>query len=253
MLQTTGDDAGACDDAAIFTVMHSVAHRDLRAKAWHRTVAGDVAEPLASAAISFQTFAVGTVVRKNDRNETRFLPALMTNYRIGSRTETRFGILCCVADSDAINIEGTINGLTPLGKTFDSNIQPKYWNYSNVEQLGVKKNFAHQAQGRTGNCLLIQDQFVGVGSIGATSPGYVALGQPWAYISSLTAINDATAGTYGGITWTHRPDSVAVWVKRVYDGSVDQAAGDHTADENFNIVYYAWTGTSFGGQYMAKN
>ena len=122
LLQTTGDDAGACDDAAIFTVMHSVAHRDLRAKAWHRTVAGDVAEPLASAAISFQTFAVGTVVRKNDRNETRFLPALMTNYRIGSRTETRFGILCCVADSDAINIEGTINGLTPLGKTFDSNI-----------------------------------------------------------------------------------------------------------------------------------
>ncbi len=139
------------------------------------------------------------------------------------------------------------------GATFDGNIQPKYWNYSNVEQLGVKKNFAHQAQGRTGNCLLIQDQFVGVGSIGATSPGYVALGQPWAYISSLTAINDATAGTYGGITWTHRPDSVAVWVKRVYDGSVDQAAGDHTADENFNIVYYAWTGTSFGGQYMAKN
>ena len=122
------------------------------------------------------------------------------------------------------------------GATFDGNIQPKYWNFSNVEQLGVKKNFAHQAQGRTGNCLLIQDQFVGVGSIGATSPGYVALGQPWAYVSSLTSINDATAGTYGGITWTHRPDSVAVWVKRVYDGSVDQAAGDHTADENFNIV-----------------
>ena len=139
------------------------------------------------------------------------------------------------------------------GATFDGNIQPKYWNFSNVEQLGVKKNFAHQAQGRTGNCLLIQDQFVGVGSIGATSPGYVALGQPWAYVSSLTSINDATAGTYGGITWTHRPDSVAVWVKRVYDGSVDQAAGDHTADENFNIVYYAWTGTSFGGQYKAKN
>lgn len=122
LLQTTGDDAGACDDAAIFTVMHSVAHRDLRAKAWHRAVAGDVAEPLASAAICFQMFAVGTVVRKNDRNETRFLPALITNNGIGSRTDTRLGILCCVADSDAVNIEGAINGLTPLGKTFDSNI-----------------------------------------------------------------------------------------------------------------------------------
>ena len=122
LFQATGDDAGACDDAAIFTVMHSVAHRDLRAKAWHRTVAGDVAELLASAAICFQMFAVGTVIRKNDRNETRFLPAFMTNYRIGSRTETRLGILCCIADSDAVNIEGAINGLTPLGKTFDSNI-----------------------------------------------------------------------------------------------------------------------------------
>lgn len=139
------------------------------------------------------------------------------------------------------------------GAQFANSIQPKDWRFSNVSQLGVDKNFAHRATGRSGYCLLIQDQFVGVGSIGATSPGYVALGQPWAYVSSLTSINDATAGTYGGINWTHRPDSITLWIKRVYDSSVDQAAGDHIADENFNIVYYAWTGTSQGGQYKAKN
>ena len=139
------------------------------------------------------------------------------------------------------------------GAQFDSKEQPKYWNYSNVEQLGVKRNFAHKTTGRSGYALKIQDQFVGVGSIGATSPGYVALGQPWAYVSSLTSIEDATAGTYGGISWTHRPDSMVVWIKRYYDSSADQAAGDHCKDENFNLIYYAWSGTSYGKSYKAKN
>ena len=100
------------------------------------------------------------------------------------------------------------------GTQFDGKEQPKYWNFSNVEQLGVKRNFAHKTTGISGNALLIQDQFVGVGSIGATSPGYVALGHPWAYVSSLTSIEDATAGTYGGINFTYRPDSMVVWIKR---------------------------------------
>lgn len=139
------------------------------------------------------------------------------------------------------------------GAQFASNAQPKYWNFSNVSQLGVDKNFAHQATGRSGKALKIQDQFVGVGSIGATSPGYVALGHPWAYVSSLTSINDATAGTYGGISWTHRPDSMVVWIRRYYDSSVDQAAGDHTSQENFHLLYYAWTGTAQGASYKAKN
>ena len=139
------------------------------------------------------------------------------------------------------------------GEKFDGNIQPKYWNFSNVEQMGVKKNFAHQTNGRSGKALKIQDQFVGVLGIGATSPGYVALGHPWAFVSSLNTIEDATAGTYGGISWTNRPDSMVVWIKRYYDSSVENAAGDHTADENFNLLYYAWSGTSRASSFKAKN
>lgn len=139
------------------------------------------------------------------------------------------------------------------GTQFDSKEQPKYWNYSNVEQMGVKKNFAHRTTGISGNALLIQDQFVGVMGIGATSPGYVMLGKPWAYVSSLTTIEDATAGGSGGISWTSRPDSVVLWIKRYYDSSVENAAGNHMADENFNIIYYAWSGTSRGTSYKAKN
>ncbi len=139
------------------------------------------------------------------------------------------------------------------GAQFAGTAQPKYWNFSNVSQLGVDKNFAHQSTGRSGKALKIQDQFVGVMGIGATSPGYVALGHPWAYVSSLTSIDDATAGTYGGISWTHRPDSMVVWIKRYYDSSVDQAAGDHINEEHFHLLYYAWSGTSQGESYKAKN
>ena len=139
------------------------------------------------------------------------------------------------------------------GEQFDSKEQPKYWNYSNVEQLGVKRNFAHKTTGRSGNALKIQDQFVGVGSIGATSPGYVALGHPWAYVSSLTSIEDATAGTYGGIEWKHRPDSMVVWIKRYYDSGASNAAGDHLKDENFNLIFYSWSGESYAPSFKAKN
>ena len=139
------------------------------------------------------------------------------------------------------------------GTEFSGNIQPKYWNYSNVSQMGVDKNFAHQTTGRSGKALKIQDQFVGVLGIGATSPGYVALGHPWAYVSGLTSIEDATAGTYGGIAWNSRPDSMVVWIKRYYDSSVDKAAGDHTQDENFNLIFYSWSGTSYPPAFKAKN
>lgn len=46
---------------------------------------------------------------------------------------------------------------------------------------------------------------------------------------------------------------MVVWVKRYYDSSVESAAGDHTKDENFNLVFYSWSGTSRGKSYKAKN
>ncbi len=143
------------------------------------------------------------------------------------------------------------------GEKFNGEAQPKYWNFSNVDQVGQKFSFAHKGTGRSGGSLKIQDQFVGVDigvtSIGATSPGYVALGHPWAYVASVTAINGATAGTYGGISWKYRPDSMVVWVKRYYDSSVMEAAGDHIKDEHFHLLYYAWKGTSKGASYRAKD
>ncbi|MCQ2342070.1 MAG: cadherin-like beta sandwich domain-containing protein [Paludibacteraceae bacterium] len=131
------------------------------------------------------------------------------------------------------------------GTPFKNVAQPASWNYSNVTQLGFEFNFAHRETGRNGgSCMMVQDQALEVAGIGETSPGYVALGHPWVYLEGLTKVNEATAGTYGGINWTHRPDTMEVWIKRT---------GDHWRDEDFHLLYYSWTGTAKGEKYKGKN
>ena len=69
------------------------------------------------------------------------------------------------------------------GAAFDGQPQAKGWNASNVEQVGIKFNFAHKETGHNGGySLMVQDQDVGALGISATSPGYFALGKPWAYL-----------------------------------------------------------------------
>ncbi len=131
------------------------------------------------------------------------------------------------------------------GAAFDGNIQPANWNASNVTQFGFKFNFAHREAGHTGNyCMMVQDQDIGAAGITETSPGYVSLGMPWVYIESLTKISQATAGDEGGINWTYRPDTMAVWIKRT---------GNNTDKEDFHLLYYAWTGQSKGDKFKGKN
>ena len=131
------------------------------------------------------------------------------------------------------------------GAAFDGNAQPKGWNASNVTQFGFKFNFAHKEAGHTGSAsMMVQDQDVGAAGITETSPGYFSLGQPWVYIASLTAVSQATAGTEGGITWKHRPDTMSVWIKRT---------GSNVSKEDFYLLYYAWTGTFKGTSYKGKN
>lgn len=130
------------------------------------------------------------------------------------------------------------------GETFNNAIQPRYWNYCNVVQFSFSFNFSDRQPGRSGYCVKVQDQAMKVGAIdGGTSPGYVALGHPWAYVPSLTNISGATAGCYGGIDFSHRPDTVTVWIKRT---------GANWDKENYNIVFYAWKGTATGTHYGNK-
>ena len=135
------------------------------------------------------------------------------------------------------------------GEKFNGSEQPASWHASNVSQFGVNVNFAHKEGGHTGSySLMVQDTEVGVDlgitKIMETSPGYFSLGQPWSYLPSLTEVSKATAGTYGGIAWTHKPDTMSVWIKRT---------GSDWSKEDFYLLYYAWSGTAKGATYRNKN
>ena len=122
--------------------------------------------------------------------------------------------------------------------------QPAGWNASNVEQFGLKFNFAHREAGHTGCCLMVQDQSIGAMGVKETSPGYFSLGQPWVFIETLFKVKYATAGTYGGIKWTCLPDTMSVWIRRT---------GDNTDKEDFYLLYYSWSGEAQGNSYKNKN
>lgn len=128
---------------------------------------------------------------------------------------------------------------------FAGQIQPVGWNASNVTQFYFKFNFAHRAPGHNGNyCMMVQDQQMGGAGISQISPGYFSLGTPWVYIADISCIPAATAGTYGGIGWSYRPDSMRVWIRRT---------GKDALKEDFYLLYYAWHGTSVGSAYKGRN
>ena len=130
------------------------------------------------------------------------------------------------------------------GAEFDGNIQPASWNASNVSQAGFNFNFANQEAGHTGSySMMVQDKEVGAMGITEVSPGYFSLGKPWTYLEGLST-GSATAGTAGGINWTHRPDTMSVWIKRT---------GNNTDKEDFYLLYYAWSGTAKADSYKNKN
>ena len=130
------------------------------------------------------------------------------------------------------------------GEKFDGEIQPKDWYGSNISQAGINFNLTNRESGHTGSySIMVKDTEVGALGITELSPGYFSLGRPWSWIKSLDT-NTATAGTSGGIKWTHRPDTMSVWIKRI---------GPNVDKEDFYLLYYAWTGTAKGNKYKAKD
>lgn len=127
---------------------------------------------------------------------------------------------------------------------FKSDVQLANWHGSNVSQVGSKFTFMFQKQGRTGYCAYVADRAIGIPklNLGATGPGYMSLGQPWQYLKGLN-LNSATAGTEGGIPWKYRPDTMAVWIKRV---------GPDTDKEDFHLLFYSWAGTAKSSHYKNK-
>lgn len=129
------------------------------------------------------------------------------------------------------------------GTPFDGKIQTAHWHFSNVSNV-IKVNFAERVPGRTGDyAAKVQDRAMqALGINFGVSPGYFALGYPWVYVPGTDG-DAATAGTRSGISWTSRPDSVVVWIKR---------EGANVMRENYNIVFYSWRGTAFAPSYPSN-
>ncbi|HPH73506.1 MAG TPA: hypothetical protein PLK45_05705, partial [Paludibacteraceae bacterium] len=51
-------------------------------------------------------------------------------------------------------------------------------------------------------------------------------------------------GTDGGINFTYRPDTMAIWIKRT---------GNNTDKEYYHLLFYSWKGQSVGESYTGKN
>lgn len=124
---------------------------------------------------------------------------------------------------------------------FNKDVQPADWHGSNVNQV-VKFTLLTQQPGRTGYCAYVANRRVGAMGITEVAPGYFSLGRPFQYMKGLNT-KSATGGTEGGIAWKYRPDTMSVWIKR---------DGPKTSQEDFHLLYYAWTGTAKSSHYRGK-
>ena len=122
-------------------------------------------------------------------------------------------------------------GTTQVGQ------QPVGWKASNVKQSVAKKELVTRQTEGANVYASVKSDFVGLGSFGANAPGYLTLGQPWAYalLQGLGTIKEADGGTYGGVSFTHLPDAVSFLYKSRH--------GDENATESFTAVAYLWSGT----------
>ena len=130
---------------------------------------------------------------------------------------------------------------------FEDGQRPVGWNTSNIKKTVIGITAGANMVFPDGNphsgtyCAKAINTEVGAAGIKETSPAWFTLGKPWSYIDGINT-GSATAGTDGGIAFTHRPDTMQLWIKRTSSGT-----------ENAHIVFYSWKGTSKGTSYKNKD
>lgn len=113
--------------------------------------------------------------------------------------------------------------------------QPIGWKASNLYQLWVSAELVESTDGVTGQGVYMHNQFVGFSSIGENAPAYLSLGTPWSAANAvgIVVITEQDGGTFGGLDFTYRPDSVRFSYKRAY--------GTET-QEDASVIAYLWKG-----------
>lgn len=115
-------------------------------------------------------------------------------------------------------------------------VEPTDWSGSSVNQKVIMKAEKELISNETSDkhtgssAVKIKNAFVGVVSIGSNAPGYITLGTPWVY--AVSTIEECDGGTYGGASFTARPDAITGWYKRT-----------DSNNEVSHIIVYLWNGT----------
>lgn len=107
--------------------------------------------------------------------------------------------------------------------------EPTDWNGSSINQKVIMQKTVTLIFNEN-QTVKMQNEFIGVGTIGSVAPGFINLGTPWFYAISTTS--ECNGGAYGGIAFTHKPDAITGRYKRT------DATG-----ETSHIIAYLWSGT----------
>ena len=145
--------------------------------------------------------------------------------------------------------DGTWEKCYPNAGTNAVGTQPIGWGASNVQQvlpftLVTQSNDRTSAQ-ETAHAVHMNNTYCGLGSMGATAPAYITLGDAWNYGDGEnlnTPQDKSDGGSYGGLDFTNRPDAVSLWVKRSHATSAED--GTVNTNENATVLVYSWKGST---------
>lgn len=109
--------------------------------------------------------------------------------------------------------------------------QPKGWHIANVSY--GKMIIGEKATGNEGTKYAVKVYNNEV--MGNRVPGYITLGTPWATAEAnvTTQVRNADGGTFGGLSFTYRPDAI----------SFDYQRDNFNGTEKATAIAYLWKGT----------
>ncbi len=141
--------------------------------------------------------------------------------------------------------DGTWEDCIPEGSSKAVGTQPIGWMASNVNKMGQTGIFISEDKDRTypddtnKKSIKMENLFVGFMTLGSTAPGYITLGDAWAYgdVEGVISGNDKSdGGSYGSINFTYTPDAISMFVKRGH--------GTDKPTEVASVLFYSWKGST---------
>lgn len=128
-----------------------------------------------------------------------------------------------------------LTGSTNAGMRQRPGDEPTEWFGGSINQkvmgLEKKQELLYKVTDKDNTWVKMTNTFVGVANIGSVAPGFLNFGTPWVY--AVSDISKCDGGTYGGRSFTSKPDAVAGRFKKT----------PVATEENSYIIAYLWSGT----------